>query len=560
MTRYLLGMATLSPDQRNDYYLMEAARVGIHKPILAALYRAHGQPQLADGELGLGIYPINRVGLDHVNTFPGQVQYAANTVRSLTDSLTAEGWQGSDLWNASEGRYSDRLLRTLAEGYRPPASDTSAALLEANDFNTLKEAYLADMVYDYDANQLPQNLANLDQALLAFAEAVPPHYRRLGFQRQALLEAVRIWRKLDSHGAVLKALELPEPASPADEIALDQALVNVMEGVVRHYAGYPYQREALLRLVQLWRQMDSREAAIQWLESYDPQVHDTNLQSIDPALIAFVQRLPGQYRGQGDQRFALTEAYRLWHHLDSRAAALESLGIDPRRIVQQADDKAALMATATQIDQGLLAFIKSVPQTYQETDSQRQALIHLVQIWRRLEGRLPTLQALFDDLRRLERAQRNAVEAMPAPEVLPLPPRPDRWTPETIQLAAAIIANGNFTWAEATHGGTRMPPNQATVDAIVRIAELAQQACDRIGRPFKIIRWYQPAEDTTRVGDASQSRHIIGDAIDVYCDGLSGNQIYWALDPWWPGGLGRYRRFPYLVHLDARGHRTRWIH
>ncbi|ASC71857.1 hypothetical protein XM38_028110 [Halomicronema hongdechloris C2206] len=553
-------MATLLPDQRNDYYLSEAARVGIHKPILAALYAVHGQPQLPDGELGLGIYPVNRVGPDQVNTFPEQVQYAANTVRSLTDSLTAEGWQGRDLWNASESRYSDRLLRTLAAGYRPPASDTSAALLEASDFNTLKDAYLADIVYDYEADQLPHNPAHLDKALLAFAERVPPHYGRLGFQRQALLEAVRLWRKLDSHEAVLEALEISEPVSQADETALDQALVNFVQGAVRYYSGYPYQREALLRLVQLWRQMDSREETIQWLASHDPHAHEANLHIIDPALIAFVQHLPGQYKGQGDQRFALTEAYRLWQQLASRAMALESLGVDPRTVVQQADDKTALTETAAQIDQGLLAFIKSVPQTYQETETQREALIRLVQIWRRLEGRIPTLQALCDDLRRMERAQRHAVEAMPAPEAAPQPPRPPRWTPENVQLAASIVPNGNFTWAEATHGGTRLPPNQATIDAMVRIAALAQQARDRIGRPFKVTSWYRPPEINARVGGASQSRHIIGDAIDFYCDGLSGNQLYWALDPWWPGGLGRYRRFPYLAHLDARGYRARWTH
>ncbi|MGF1519840.1 MAG: D-Ala-D-Ala carboxypeptidase family metallohydrolase, partial [Nodosilinea sp.] len=142
----------------------------------------------------------------------------------------------------------------------------------------------------------------------------------------------------------------------------------------------------------------------------------------------------------------------------------------------------------------------------------------------------------------------------------PQPPRPERWTPNNIQLDASIVPNGNFTWSEATRGGARMPPNQATVDAIIRIATLAQQARDRIGRPFLITSWYRPAEINRRVGGASQSRHIVGDAIDFYCVGLSGNQVYWALDPWWPGGLGRYGQFPALVHLDARGVKARWRH
>ena len=61
----------------NYYYLIEAARAGIHKPILAALYAAHNQPQLADGEIGLGIIPTNQIDVNQVNTFPEQVQFAA---------------------------------------------------------------------------------------------------------------------------------------------------------------------------------------------------------------------------------------------------------------------------------------------------------------------------------------------------------------------------------------------------------------------------------------------------------------------------------------------------
>ena len=184
----------------------------------------------------------------------------------------------------------------------------------------------------------------------------------------------------------------------------------------------------------------------------------------------------------------------------------------------------------------------------------------MVQIWRRLEGRIPTIQALFDDLRQLERADPTSPDAVPVPVPAPIPARPRQWTPRNIQLDASIIPNGNFTWAEATRGGARMPPDQATVDAMVRIARLAQQARDRIGRPFLITSWYRPPEINRRVGGASRSRHIVGDAIDFYCNGLTGNQVYWALDPWWPGGLGRYGRFPALVHLDAREYKARWTH
>lgn len=553
-------MNKLCPDQRNDYYLIEAARTGIHKPILAALYAAHGQPPLADGETGLGIMPANRVALEQVNSFPGQVQYAANTIRSLTDALIAEGWKGNDLWIAAQGRYSDRFLTRVAAGYYPPLSDSSAARLEPCAPADLIQAYLADMATDYPSDQLPKNLAELDRALLAFAERIPPNYRRLESQRQALLEAARIWRKLNTHTEVIEVLQVPTGAQGIDENALDKALVEFIQQVARYYSGYPNQREALIRMVQLWRELDSREEAIAWLSTHDPHAAETNIQIVDPALMAFVTTLPQYYQGRGDQRFALTEGYRLWHGLDSRTHAIQALGVDPQALVQNAANQAVLKDSARQIDQALLDFVERIPIAYDESEDQREALIRMVQIWRRLDNRTATLQSLFEDLRRLARADRTSPDAPPPPKPLPAPPRPPRWTPQNLQLTAAIIPNGSFTWAEATHGGTRMPPDQATVNAIIRIATLAQQARDRIGRPFHITSWYRPPEINRRVGGASESRHIVGDAIDFYSPGLSGNQLYRALDPWWPGGLGRYTRYSYLCHLDARTYRARWTH
>lgn len=553
-------MAQLSPDQRNDYYLIEAARVGIHKPILAALYATQGKPPLDDGETGLGVAPANRIPPDQVNTFPEQVQYAANTIRSLTNQLTATGWQGKDLWDAAHGHYTERFVQAIADGYSPPPNDESAARLEPVEADALFKAYQTDLDTDFSAAQLPQNLAGLDTVLLAFVERVPANYTRLAFQRQALLETVRLWRKLDTQAAAIAALGLDETGGSVDEAALDQALVSFISQANRYFSGYPNQREALIRLVQLWRELDSREEAIQTLAAEDPFANESNPEILDPALVAFVQRLPANYQGHGDQRFALTEGYRMWHGLASRTMAIRRLGIEPQVLVERAGDASAIAQVAAQLDRALLDFWTMVPSIYQGDSARREALIRLVTIWRRMEGRIPAIQSLFNDLRQMERASRTALEAMPAPVPAIPPRRPDRWTPDNLQLAAPIIAGGSFTWAEATHGGTRLPPDQPTVNAIVRIATLAQEARDRIGRPFVITSWYRPPDVNARVGGASMSRHITGDAIDFYCDGLTGLQLYWALDPWWPGGLGRYTRFPYLCHLDARDYRSRWVH
>ncbi|MEB3213860.1 MAG: peptidase M15A, partial [Leptolyngbyaceae bacterium] len=159
-------MRELAPDQRNYFYVLEATRVGIHKSILAALYEVHHAPRLPDGEYGLGIAPANRIPLSQLDTFPEQVQYAANTIRSLTDELITQGWDGNALWSSQHNRYSDAFLQRITEGYRPSSNDADAGLLESCDYRSLHTAYLEDMQVDFEGTQLPQNLAFLDRALL----------------------------------------------------------------------------------------------------------------------------------------------------------------------------------------------------------------------------------------------------------------------------------------------------------------------------------------------------------------------------------------------------------
>jgi hypothetical protein len=557
-------MAGLSADQRNDYYLREATRTGIHKPILAALFTAQGRPNLSDGEVGLGVSPANRIPLEQVNTFAQQVEYAANTIRSITDKLTAQGWQGDEIWHAEQGRYADRFLEMIANGYVPPANDPTAARLEPTNDAKLVQAYLEDWTIDCKTVGLSPNFSFLDPALRRFVESLPRYYLGISYQRQALLEAIRIWRKLDKRQSTLAALLERDESDPTlanvvanvDEIRLDQPLLKFIQELPANFAGYPHQREALLRLVQLWHQCNSREAAIARLEA--APTAETSIQMIDPALMAFIQRIPQSYQGKGDQRNALTETYRLWYGLDSRGQALQELGLDAQVLTASNPNRNALITAATQLDRTLLDFIKRIPILYAETESQREALIRLAQLWQGFEGRDQTLQSLLNDLQRLEGARRDSPDAVPKPEPAPLSSRPDHWTPSNLQMYAAIVTNGSLTWADATQGGTYLPTTQAGVDAIIRIAELAQQAYDRIGRPFRITNWYRP-NGLAGGRTTSPQRYAIGDAIEFYCDGLMGNQIYQALDPWWSGGLGRYKSRPYLCYIDARETRVRWI-
>ena len=562
-------MAGLSADQRNDHYLQAAIRTGLHKPILAALAAAQQRPSLADGELGLGISPANRIPLDQVNRFAEQVQYAANSLRSLIERQAAQGWKGDEFWNAEQGRYSDRLIELIAGGYVPPSNDAAAARLEPTHDAALLQAYLEDWDLDCKAAGLPfkpslisktgvgasPGLGWLDSALLKFAQELPRYYLGLSYQRQALLESARLWRKLDERSVAIAALLERDPADPLlsslDEARLDQPLLQFLQQCLASYSGYPHQREALLRLVQIWHQCRSREVAIASIDR--SPTAETGIQLIDPALIACIQRIPQSYQGQGDQRNALTETYRLWYGLDSRGTALQQLGLDSQVLTASQPDRRAMISAASQLDRSLLDFVKRIPALYDESELQREALIRLWQLWQGWEGRDQTLQNLLDTVQRLETARRDSPDAAPKLEPVPPSPRPAQWTPDNLQLFASILPNGSFTWAEATQGGRYLPRHPANIDAILRIAELAQQASDRIGRPLCITTWYQPHDSRSQA-----ERYAIGDAIQFYCDGLTGDQIYRALAPWWLGCLGRYNAYPYLCYIDAQADRSRW--
>ncbi|MFP4006661.1 MAG: peptidase M15A, partial [Spirulinaceae cyanobacterium] len=254
-------MATLTPDQRNYYYLLEAERTGIHKQILAALHQAHRSPELVSGETGLGVVATGTIIPEQIDTFPEQVQYGANMVRSLTDYLITQGWSGEEIWDAAAGRYTRSFIERVAEGYQLPAGSTSAARLQETDAPSLWQAYLTDIETDYIGTQLPQNLAYLDRALLSFMERIPQYYLGLEHQRDAVLEAVRIWRKLDTIEAAIASLAQDAGVEPEDltEAQLDTLLKQFIQRLSPYYSGYPHQREALLRLAQLSRELPSRE-------------------------------------------------------------------------------------------------------------------------------------------------------------------------------------------------------------------------------------------------------------------------------------------------------------
>ncbi|MGG6294082.1 peptidase M15A [Leptolyngbya sp. AN02str] len=555
-------MASLTAEQRNQWYQVEAMRAGIHAPLLAALYKVSGTPTLTEGDTGLGISPANKIGLEQLATFGQQVFYAANTIRSMTNRAIALGWKGKDIWDEDTGRYSTRFLGAIAEGYVPEPRDYEAARLEATDLDSLQQIYANVCDAAYRQVGLPENLSFVDAALLRFVEEVPTAYKGIHAQRHALMEGLRLWRKVDSSDDAIAALahSLSIPL-PTEDLERDRLVMTLIRTIPEAYAGFPHQREALLRLVQLWRQLPSREGAIASLEH--DSTADTPLDILDAPLMRVVQSIPRRYQGKGEQRNMLTEAYRLWYGLESRADAISQLGIDPTVLATAKPE--ALVKAARQLDRELLLFIKHMPTQYRQTDEQRQALLKLAQLWQGCETQPELLQTLLDDLLHMERAPAQGAESPLVPRSLPLATPPATWTPGNLQLFAPIVSGGTLTWADATQGGFWMPGNQSVVDAVVQLAQHLYGVSDRLGRPLRIVAWYCPSFVTGHVGASSQGggahdsdRHSLGDAVKFYCEGLTAQQLYWVLDPWWNGGLGRYSTHPYLLHLDLRRHRARW--
>ncbi|NJM58487.1 MAG: hypothetical protein HC857_15175, partial [Synechococcales cyanobacterium RU_4_20] len=140
-------MAIFDADQRNYLYVLEAARVGIHKSILAALYAVHNSaiqnpacsdalgdadaqdssrtaPQPHDAlpeeevalqraaaqreaadrdQSSLGLVVYGRVSANQIDSLEGQVQVAATTIRSLTDQLINKKTSPLELWDGEAG-------------------------------------------------------------------------------------------------------------------------------------------------------------------------------------------------------------------------------------------------------------------------------------------------------------------------------------------------------------------------------------------------------------------------------------------------------------------------
>jgi len=95
---------------------------------------------------------------------------------------------------------------------------------------------------------------------------------------------------------------------------------------------------------------------------------------------------------------------------------------------------------------------------------------------------------------------------------------------------------GYFTWGDALHvdaatGNYRQPTGSDVIYGIQRIATAMEDIRKRYGNvPIQINSWYRDPKTNAEVGGASQSRHLLGDAVDFVVPGVHPYNVYADLD------------------------------
>jgi hypothetical protein len=115
------------------------------------------------------------------------------------------------------------------------------------------------------------------------------------------------------------------------------------------------------------------------------------------------------------------------------------------------------------------------------------------------------------------------------------------------------LVTPNLTVGEVVQWDRRRIPaaNSAVTGRLVRTAQEFQKIRDAWGRPLGVTSFYRPEPINGQVGGVPGSRHVSGEAFDVYPVDRSLDAFYQWIRTRWTGGLGdgRPRGF---VHLDTR--------
>ena len=117
----------------------------------------------------------------------------------------------------------------------------------------------------------------------------------------------------------------------------------------------------------------------------------------------------------------------------------------------------------------------------------------------------------------------------------------------------------NFNLSEFNKRNYNVPTD--VLRNLIELAKNLQVLRDEVKKPIKITSGYRPAELNAKVGGASKSRHITGEAADLKIEGYTPKQVAAIIEKliaagkMKQGGLGTYSTW---VHYDVRGTAARW--
>lgn len=115
------------------------------------------------------------------------------------------------------------------------------------------------------------------------------------------------------------------------------------------------------------------------------------------------------------------------------------------------------------------------------------------------------------------------------------------------------LVTKNLTVGEILQWDRRRIPgaNDSVRARLLKTAEAFQQVRDAWGAPLSVTSFYRPEPINQEVGGVPNSKHVTGEAMDIYPSERSLESFYQWIRVRWTGGLGDGRNKGF-IHLDRR--------
>ena len=117
----------------------------------------------------------------------------------------------------------------------------------------------------------------------------------------------------------------------------------------------------------------------------------------------------------------------------------------------------------------------------------------------------------------------------------------------------------NFSLSEFNKHNFEVPND--VLRNLIELAKNLQILRDEVKKPIKITSGYRPAQHNAKIGGATKSRHITGQAADFKIEGYTPKQVAAVIEKliaegrMKQGGIGTYSTW---THYDVRGTQARW--